>query len=132
MIKKITAKFSGTILLVDDMQANLEVMQLLLELMSCTVVTAQSGKEALEKAQQETFDVIFMDIQMPEMDGIEAAALLRQHSAAPIIALTAHAITGDKEKYLALGFEGYLAKPITGESVENILRKFLSIESSNH
>jgi two-component system sensor histidine kinase/response regulator len=81
------------------------------------VLLARNGRQALTQAQAGTFDVILMDVQMPEMDGLAATAAIRQHEAAsgtfvPIIAVTAHAMKGDRERCLAAGMNGYVAKPV--------------------
>lgn len=125
MIQKITAKFDAKVLIVDDYASNRELMKLMLQMMECEVTEAASGREALEKAREDQFDVILMDIQMPEMDGVEAANALRPFTKAPIVALTAHAIEGDREKYLDMGLDDYLSKPITGAKLEEVLSRCL-------
>jgi two-component system sensor histidine kinase/response regulator len=94
----------------------------LLERRGHSVVLAQNGREALEAMQAQSFDMVLMDVQMPEMDGLEATRLIREkekvsgaHSL--IIALTAHAMQGDRERCLAGGMEGYIAKPVHSEDL---------------
>jgi CheY-like chemotaxis protein len=83
-----------------------------------SVAVASNGKEALLAFDRERFDLILMDIQMPEMDGVEATMLIRQRERincaghTPIIAVTAHAIKGDRERYLNAGMDGYVPKPL--------------------
>jgi CheY-like chemotaxis protein len=89
----------------------------ILERLGHKVQVANNGKEALGRAQAEEFDVILMDVQMPEMDGLEATAAIRDAEAGtgkhvPIVAMTAHAMKGDREKCLSAGMDGYLSKPI--------------------
>ena len=92
-------------------------MHYLLEKEGHTFVMAGTGRQALAALEHESFDAILMDVQMPEMDGLEATAAIRAAEAGtdrhvPIIAMTAHAMIGDRERFLASGMDGYLAKPI--------------------
>ena len=102
------------ILVVEDNADNLAVLEAFLE-DDYNLVNADDGKKALEMAVVEKPDLILMDISLPEMDGTAVLAEIRKIEEiknTPIIALTAHAMIGDKEKYLALGFEAYVSKPI--------------------
>jgi len=110
------------ILVVDDNAINRKVVFELLRKSGCNVMLAGSGEEAIALVQQQTFDVIYMDIQMPGMDGIEATRRIRELNlpqTPPIIALTAYSLPGDKEKFIQAGLDGYLAKPIR----KNIIAK---------
>lgn len=111
----IDASLNLSILLVDDKTVNLQVISLMLQAADCNVELAKNGKEALEKFKPEIFDVILMDIMMPVMDGVAAMKELRKmhDKLPPIIAITANAMAGDKEKYLKEGFDGYITKPVT-------------------
>jgi CheY-like chemotaxis protein len=105
------------LLLVEDNLINQKVACRMLEKVGHTVVVANNGKEALETLAGQAFDAVLMDVQMPEMDGLEATAAIRaaeQESGRhlPILALTAHALIGDRERFLQAGMDGYLAKPI--------------------
>jgi CheY-like chemotaxis protein len=91
-------------------------------------VTVSNGREALAAAQGRAFDLILMDIQMPEMDGVSAAAAIRalpgEHGGAPIVAVTANAMVGDRERYLAAGFDDYLAKPLHLEQLQEVIARW--------
>jgi len=116
------------ILLAEDNVINQRVAVRLLEKLGHTVAVANNGKEVLAAVQREHFDIVLMDVQMPEMGGFEATAKLRERERQngghlPIIALTAHAMKGDRERCLAAGMDGYLAKPIqTEELIQTITR----------
>ena len=104
----------------------------LLEQIGCTLVPAGNGIEAIEQFNQQQFDLIFMDCQMPEMDGFEATREIRKIEtqndliATPIIAFTANAMKGDREKCLAAGMSDYISKPIKVEAMEEIFLKWLA------
>lgn len=104
-----------TILAVDDNEANLKLITVLLEDMGITVVQADSGPQALLRVEELDIDMVFMDIQMPGMNGLEATQLIRLNKSAnelPIIALTAHAIADEKDEILKAGMNDYQTKPI--------------------
>jgi len=105
------------VLLAEDNPVNQTLAMRILEKLGHKVQVANNGKEALERAQAEEFDVVLMDVQMPEMDGLEATAAIREAEVGtgkhvPIIAMTAHAMKGDREKCLSAGMDEYLSKPI--------------------
>ncbi|MDH5232356.1 MAG: response regulator [Gammaproteobacteria bacterium] len=105
------------ILVVDDNEQNRYLATYLLEHAGETCDQAVNGEQAVEQAQQNSYGLILMDVQMPIMDGIEAARIIREQGlCAKIIALTAKAMRGDEEKLLASGFDGYVAKPIDPEN----------------
>ena len=104
-------------LLAEDNAINREVAVRLLSKRGHTIVVAVNGKEAVAAFETQSFDLILMDVQMPEMDGFEATAAIRQKEKSlgthiPIVAMTAHAMKGDRERCLAAGMDGYLSKPI--------------------
>jgi CheY-like chemotaxis protein len=106
------------VLLAEDNKVNQAVCVNLLRKHGHSVVVASNGVEAVAAFQRETFDVVLMDVQMPEMGGYEATAQIRQLESTasrhtPVIALTAHAMTGDRERALQAGMDGYVAKPIS-------------------
>jgi signal transduction histidine kinase/ActR/RegA family two-component response regulator len=105
------------VLLVEDNLVNQKLAQRVLEKAGCTVACAMDGSEGVEACATHRFDVILMDLQMPRMDGFEATAELRRREAAsgghiPIVAVTANAMQGDRERCLAAGMDGYVTKPI--------------------
>jgi CheY-like chemotaxis protein len=119
------------ILLAEDNAVNRVLMIRLLEKRGHLVVTATSGREALEAYSKQLFDLILMDVQMPEMDGLEATAAIREMEKGsgrhvPIVALTAHALKGDRERCLAGGMDGYLSKPVHSAEMLATLNAFLS------
>jgi CheY-like chemotaxis protein len=90
------------------------------------VILASNGAEALQKWREETFDVVFMDVQMPVLDGLEATRLIRAEEPSggrriPIVALTAHAMGGDRDLCLAAGMDDYISKPISGDSLRQAI-----------
>jgi len=110
------------VLLAEDNPVNQTVARKFMERRGHTVTVAANGQEAVELARQQTFDLVLMDVQMPEMDGFTATAELRAGEAGtgrhlPIIAMTAHAMKGDEERCLQAGMDGYLAKPIHPSSL---------------
>ncbi len=103
------------ILLVDDKNVNLQVISLMLQAADCNVDLAKNGHEALDVFNPEKHEVVLMDIMMPGMDGVTAMKELRKkyNKIPPVIAITANAMAGDKEKYLNEGFDAYITKPVT-------------------
>ncbi len=114
------------VLLGEDHLVNRIVAARMLERLGHSVATAQDGREVLAMLEDETFDVVLMDIQMPVMGGFETVAAIRSLHRAPIIliALTAHAMKGDRERCLAAGFDEYLSKPISSEDLREALERF--------
>ena len=111
-----------TILLADDNEFNRRVGRMKLEKRNHAVTVVGSGQEALDALEQTSFDVVLMDVQMPDMDGLEATAAIRRKEETtgqhvPIIAMTAHAMKGDRERFLAAGMDGYVAKPVRDEEL---------------
>ena len=106
-----------SILVAEDNPTNQKLVELLLQQLRHRVTTVANGREAVARASEQPFDVILMDIQMPEMDGFEAAAAIREKERAtgghtPIVAMTAHAMAGDRERCLQAGMDGYVSKPL--------------------
>jgi signal transduction histidine kinase/CheY-like chemotaxis protein len=122
------------ILLAEDNRVNQRLATRLLEKRGHSVVVAADGREALAAIAKEGFDLVLMDLQMPEMDGFEATVAIREKEKAggarlPIVALTAHAMKGDREKCLAAGMDGYLTKPIRTPELDEVLKKYLARRS---
>jgi two-component system, sensor histidine kinase and response regulator len=118
------------VLLAEDNLVNQRLGTRLLEKRGHRVVIAGNGREALLALEREKFDLVFMDLQMPEMDGFEATAAIREkekgsNNHQEVIALTAHAMTGDRERCLAAGMDGYLSKPIRPQELDNLLQKYV-------
>ena len=114
------------VLVAEDNAINQALIMRLLANMGHTPVLAQNGKEAVSLASSEVFDLVFMDVQMPEMDGLAATQAIRQRETMdgthlPIYAMTAHAMKGDRERCLESGMDGYLTKPIRFSDVERTL-----------
>jgi PAS domain S-box-containing protein len=123
------------VLVAEDNSVNQRLVTRLLEKRGHRVTVTANGREAVEALANQTFDFVLMDVQMPEMDGLEATAAIRErerHDGAhvPIIALTAHAMKGDKERCLAAGMDGYLSKPIRSQELDEILDKYLSRQTA--
>lgn len=116
------------ILLADDNPVNQKVVSRVLEKFGHAPTVANNGHEAVEAARTGTFDLVLMDVEMPEMDGFEATALIRamEHSCrgVPIVAMTAHAMSGDRQRCLDAGMDDYLSKPIARNELAAILAKF--------
>ncbi|GAL08235.1 BarA sensory histidine kinase [Photobacterium aphoticum] len=116
-----------TVMAVDDNPANLKLISALLSERVETVITATGGRKAVEYAQQKQFDLIFMDIQMPEMDGVTACQAIHDthlNHTTPVIAVTAHAMAGERERLIEAGMDDYLTKPIEEHILQQILAKW--------
>ncbi|MGE4296986.1 MAG: ATP-binding protein [Desulfovibrionaceae bacterium] len=116
------------ILLAEDDPVNAVAAMRMLEAMGHSVTLATSGKEAIETLARNTFDLVIMDIQMPVMDGMAATNAIRHapggmfDTSIPIIAMTAHAMQGDRETFLDAGMDGYIAKPVDMKALESVIR----------
>ncbi|MDR1802592.1 MAG: response regulator, partial [Treponema sp.] len=120
------------VLVVDDMDMNLYVAKGMLAPYDLQIDTATSGPEAIEKIKRNKYDLVFMDHMMPKMDGIEATGEIRKlgpkYEKLPIIALTANAVAGMREMFLANGFNGFISKPIAVLELDKVLMEWLSVE----
>ncbi|MBE5949835.1 MAG: response regulator [Lachnospiraceae bacterium] len=116
------------VLIVDDNRMNIKVFKALLKHTKLTILEATSGRECLEILCRQSVDAVFLDHMMPEMDGIETFDIIKEEKlceGVPIIMLTANAILGDREKYLAHGFDNFLSKPINPAELEKMLVDYL-------
>lgn len=115
------------ILLVEDKYINQKIVQLILEKQGCEVDIANNGEEALELYEDGKYNLIFMDIMMPKMDGITAMNKLKEKhpNLVPVIGLSAHALEGDAQRFIKLGMDDYLAKPVTKEKLVETLFKWV-------
>jgi two-component system, sensor histidine kinase and response regulator len=122
------------ILLAEDNLSNQEIVQAMLEDAGMVVTLAPNGREAVNIVREQAFDVVLMDVQMPEMDGFDATRAIRNLEASvrniPIVAMTAHAMKGDEEKCLAAGMNGYVAKPITQERLFRTLWRWAKLKKA--
>ena len=121
-------------MLVEDNAVNQKVASRLLEKKGCSVRAAGNGREALARYAEQPFDLIFMDVQMPEMNGFEATRTIRHlektnGTRTPIIALTANAMATDRELCLEAGMDDYLAKPIEVEKLNDMIVKYGKLKS---
>ena len=119
------------VLLVEDNAVNRLLATTLLEKRGHHVAVAENGREALNALENESYDLVFMDVQMPEMDGIEATVAIRGREKTngkhqPIVALTAHAMKGDTERCVDAGMDGYLSKPIRPQELDEILENYVA------
>ncbi len=119
------------VLIAEDNAMNLLLVQKMVEKIDAQVEVATNGKEAIDAVRAGDFDVVLMDVQMPEMDGIEATKYIREHVEKarnlPIIAVTANAMDGDREKYFAAGMNGYVSKPINRQKLLGEIDRLVSL-----
>jgi CheY-like chemotaxis protein len=118
------------VLLAEDSLVNQRLAIGLMKKHGHSVTVANSGKEAIAALESQRFDVVLMDVEMPEMDGLEATAVIRVKERqtgkhVPIIAMTAHAMKGDRERCLEAGMDGYVSKPIRAQQLFETLRSVL-------
>jgi len=123
---------SMRVLLAEDNLSNQKVILMMLKRLGYPAKAVSSGKEALHALESEHFDAVLMDVRMPEMDGLEATRIIRQrwNNKLKIIAITAYALKGDRERCLAAGMDDYISKPVKMEELAEMLSKFRAVESS--
>lgn len=122
------------ILVIEDNPANLELMRYLLQSFGHTVLTAPDGELGVQMVRKERPDLVLCDVQLPKLDGIGVARAIRSDPElcdVPLIAVTAFAMVGDRDKMLQAGFDGYLPKPITPETFLSEIETFLRSDLRN-
>jgi len=128
--KNIPQHLSGRVLLAEDNPTNQMIVQTMLQKLGLSVDVVGNGIEAVDAVKKRPYDVVLMDVSMPEMDGIEATHCIRElgpeKASTPLIALTAHAMRGDREKFIAEGLDDYLEKPVTQAALAVCLSRWLS------
>ncbi len=115
------------VLVVEDNEKNMKLVRDILEAMGYSPLEASSGEQALTLAAEQAPALVLMDIQLPDLDGSEALRRLREDertAGIPVLALTAQAMQGDRERFLAAGFDGYLSKPIDIDELLETVRRF--------
>ena len=125
----------GRFLVIEDNPQNLELMSYLLRAFGHTVLPASDGAEGIELARQEKLDLIICDVHLPVMDGYEVAQYLKRHPLLrqiPLVAVTALAMVGDREKVLSAGFDGYIDKPIDPEAFVRQIEAFMLKKPGKH
>ncbi len=129
--------FALNILLAEDNLVNIKVATHILERWGCDVTSAETGAEAIKMLQTCRFDLVLMDVQMPEMDGIDATARIRKmqvegqiSGTIPIIAMTAHAMEGDRERCIAAGMDDYVSKPVEPTALADAIRRCLDMPAT--
>jgi len=129
--QELWSPLSARVLLAEDTPINQTLATIILTRMGCEVTVANNGLEAVDAFKAGAFDLVLMDIQMPEMGGIEATQAIREMESqlarrpTPIIAVTANALKGDRERYLDAGMNGYVSKPISVEALKSEIQRLL-------
>ncbi len=127
--------FGARVLLVEDNVVNQEVGRAMLQHLGCAVDITTDGAEAVEAVSQRSYDIVFMDCQMPRMDGYEATRLIRESEKKagngavrrlPIVALTAHAMEGDRDPCIEAGMNDYVSKPFNEAHIRDVLARWLA------
>ncbi len=127
-------KYNLHVLLVEDSDTNILVSTQILKYLGCTVEIARDGKKALKMFKEDTYDLILMDINMPELDGVQTCNLIRKNhnKVPPIIALTSNALPGDAERFIAKGLDDYITKPFTTEILNIKLKNWFGDHDGYH
>ncbi|MDY8138161.1 response regulator [Aquimarina sp. 2201CG5-10] len=127
-------KYNLHVLLVEDSDTSILVSKQILKYLGCTTEVAKNGRKAIEIFEEDVFDLILMDINLPELDGVQTCELLRKSysKVPPIIALTSNALPGDAERYIAKGLDDYITKPFTTEILNIKLKNWFGDHFGNH
>ena len=122
------------VLLVEDSETNILVSKQILKYLGCTTEVAKNGREALEIFEEDKFNVILMDINLPELNGVETSKIIRKNykKVPPIIALTSNALPGDAERFIAQGLDDYITKPFTTEILKIKLKNWFGDHLGYH
>ena len=118
----------ATVLVVEDNEMNMQLVEYLLEEGGFDILKASSGEEALQLTQDQTPDLVLMDIHLPGMDGLSVVRQMKEDSRTktiPILALTAHAMRGDRDRFLQAGCDGYISKPIDVKTFVPSIQKYI-------
>lgn len=116
------------ILIAEDVESNFLYLKAVLSKLNATIFWAKNGLEAVEICENDSIDLVFMDLQMPEMNGYEATEILKKKfPKLPIVAQTAFAMSDDREKALDAGCDDYLAKPIKSKDLLSVVEKFIKL-----
>jgi CheY-like chemotaxis protein len=133
-VEKIKAAPQKTILVAEDYEGNVVVLSYLLDEMGLHYDVVHNGKEAVEHWRKQTYDLILMDVQMPEMDGLTATQTIRsmekdaKKKPIPIVGMTAHALVGDRDKCINSGMSAYLAKPLVESELKAKINQYLNLD----
>ncbi|SEM22512.1 Signal transduction histidine kinase [Aquimarina amphilecti] len=127
-------KFNLHTLLVEDSETNILVSKQILKYLGCTADVAKTGKKAIEMFEEDKYDLILMDINLPELDGVETCKIIRQgyKKVPPVIAITSNALPGDAERFIAKGLDDYITKPFTTEILNIKLKNWFGDHSGYH
>jgi len=127
-------KFDLHVLLVEDSDTNILVSKQILKYLGCTADVAKTGRKALEMFEEDVYDLILMDINLPELDGVETCKLIRKgyKKVPPVIAITSNALPGDAERFIAKGLDDYITKPFTTEILNIKLKNWFGDHSGYH
>jgi two-component system sensor histidine kinase/response regulator len=131
-----THKIKPKVLISEDNEINIKVLKIILDKQGLSYEVATNGQLALEMYKKSDFDIVLMDCQMPEMDGLSATRLIRQYEQqtskrhCPIVAMTANAMSGDKEKCLQAGMNDFIAKPFRTQDLIQKVTKWINQEQS--
>ncbi|WP_299314619.1 ATP-binding protein [uncultured Aquimarina sp.] len=127
-------KFNLHVLLVEDSETNILVSKQILKYLGCTADVAENGRKAIEMFEEGVYDLILMDINLPELDGVETCKLIRKgyKKVPPVIAITSNALPGDAERFIAKGLDDYITKPFTTEILNIKLKNWFGDHSGYH